>query len=71
MAVADHPNCEHIMAMKPILPADDKLRDTGGAPERGYADWKRAKIERGLEQAKDRTKMIPAEQVLRDFAPER
>jgi hypothetical protein len=71
MAVADHPNCEHIMAMKPILPADDKLRETGGAPERGYADWKRAKIERGLEQAKDRAKMIPAEQVLRDFGLER
>lgn len=70
-AVADHPNWAHIAAMKPNLPADDKLRETGGAPERGYADWKRAKIERGMEQAKDRAKMIPAEQVLRDFGLER
>ena len=59
------------MPMKPNRPADDKLRETGGAPERGHADWKRAKIERGIEQAKDRTKMNSAEQVLRDFGLER
>ncbi len=58
-------------AMKPNHPVDDKLRETGGAPERGYADWKRAKIERGLEQSQDRGSMISAEQVLRDFGLER
>ncbi|MBO9670391.1 MAG: hypothetical protein J7485_07735 [Sphingobium sp.] len=57
--------------MKPDLPAEDKIRETDGASERGYADRKRAKIERGLEQSKDRAKMIPAEQVLRDFGLER
>lgn len=71
MAVAHQPDCEHIEDMKPDRPAEDKIRETGGRSERGYADWKRAKIERGLEQAKDRAKMIPAEQVLRDLGLER
>jgi hypothetical protein len=53
--------------MTPNLPADDKLRGEAGAPERSYADWKRAKIECGLEQAQDRSTMISAEQVIRDF----
>jgi hypothetical protein len=40
---------------------DDALCET--AVEPGYAAWKRAKIERGLEQARDRSAMIPVEQV--------
>ena len=42
-----------------------------GAVERGYDDWKRAKIERGLIQARDRSGMIPVEEVLRDLTVER
>ena len=38
MAIADRTNCEHIMAMKPILPADDKLREMGGEPDLAHPD---------------------------------
>ncbi|MBO9576318.1 MAG: hypothetical protein J7494_11310 [Sphingobium sp.] len=57
--------------MKPNQPANDKLHPSEEALERGYADWKRAKIERGFIQSQDRAGMISAEQVLRDFGPER
>lgn len=33
-----------------------------------YDVWKRAKIERGMTQALDRSMMIPVEQVLRELA---
>lgn len=48
---------------------DDALGET--AIEPGYAAWKRAKIERGLEQARDRSAMIPVEQIWRDLTLER
>lgn len=57
--------------MQPNPPLNEKLDEAGGAPERGYDAWKRAKIEKGLEQAKDRDAMIPAAQILRDFGLER
>ena len=50
--------------MKPTVPPMDKLADETGIAEPGYDAWKRAKVERGLAQAKNRTAMIPAEQVL-------
>ncbi|MET0363428.1 MAG: hypothetical protein ABW169_02125 [Sphingobium sp.] len=50
---------------------DDKLHEAGGAPERGYAAWKRAKIEAALEQSRDRDAMIPADKLLRDLGIER
>ncbi len=34
---------------------------------RDYDAWKRAKIERGMAQARDRSMMIPIEQVLREM----
>lgn len=40
---------------------------TIGPVDRGYDGWKRAKIERGLVQARDRSAMIPADEVLRGF----
>ena len=40
-------------------------------PERGYAEWKRAKVERGLAQARDRNAMIPIDEVLREFGLKR
>ncbi|MCH4152551.1 MAG: hypothetical protein LKF30_11505 [Sphingobium sp.] len=49
----------------------EKLSEAGGTPERGYDAWKRAKIEKGLEQAQDRDAMIPVAQILRDFGLER
>ncbi|MEG8043496.1 hypothetical protein QP164_12480 [Sphingomonas sp. LR59] len=35
--------------------------------QRDYDAWKRAKIERGMVQARDRSMMIPIEQVLREL----
>lgn len=57
--------------MRPRQSLDEKLSETGGAPDRGYDAWKRAKIEKGLEQAKDREAMIPVARILRDFGLER
>lgn len=37
------------------------------AQEPGYAEWKRAKIERVLTHSKDRAAMIPAERIWRDL----
>lgn len=39
-------------------PETEKATDYDGAAERGYASWKRAKAETGLEQSKDGDKMI-------------
>ncbi len=55
-----------------VMRADDELPDDNGEViEPGYAVWKRAKIERGLEQARARSAMIPVEQVWRDLKLER
>ncbi len=45
----------------------EKLEADHGAVDHGYESWKRAKIERGLRQAQDRSSMISVEQVLRDL----
>ncbi|MDB5703708.1 MAG: hypothetical protein JWN66_824 [Sphingomonas bacterium] len=59
------------MASRRPVPASEKLRDEAGATDRGYDDWKQAKIERALEQAIDRESLIPAETVWRDLGLER
>jgi len=41
------------------------------APDQGYSTWKRAKIERGLEQSHDRSCMIPVERLWVDLGLER
>ncbi|MGA1799905.1 hypothetical protein VH567_14115 [Sphingomonas sp. 4RDLI-65] len=41
--------------------------ESGQRAERNYDAWKRAKIERGMAQARDRSKMVPIEQVLREL----
>lgn len=62
----------YIRGMKPHdTSLDDKLEGTGSPVERGYEAWKRDKILRGLDQARDRHKMIPAEQLWRDLGFER
>lgn len=48
-----------------------KVTGEQGSVEKGYAAWKRAKVERGLKQAKDRDSLIPAQQVWREFDLER
>jgi len=53
--------------MKPNAIPAEKVVAQEGAPELGYAAWERAKIERGLAQSRDRTTMIPVEQVWRDL----
>ena len=58
------------MATKHQVPAY-KIEDTGEAPSPGYAAWKRKQIEEAIEQAEDRSAMIPAEQVWREFGFER
>ncbi len=47
-----------------IDPAD-KIDGAEGASDCGYAAWKRAKVEHGLTEARDRRAMIPAESLLR------
>jgi hypothetical protein len=47
-----------------MKPATDPREKTDAPVERSYAAWKRAKVERGLAQAKDRTAMIPVEQIV-------
>ena len=56
--------------MKPVSDQSEKLKEDAGAVERGYTAWKRAKIERGLAESRDRDAMIPVEQVLRDLSLE-
>lgn len=58
------------MATK-AAPTDHKTADIGAPTEHGYARWKREKVERGLEQAKDRDSMIPSERVWRNLGLER
>jgi len=47
------------------LPSDETVADAG------YDAWKRAKIEAALEEAKDRSTLIPLEQVWKRFGFER
>jgi hypothetical protein len=58
------------MATKAASP-DFKTADTGETIEHGHAKWKRDKVALGLEQAKDRDSMIPAEHVWRNLGLER
>lgn len=57
--------------MKPLTDPRLKTDETDGPVERGYAAWKRTKIERGLAQAQDRRVLIPVEQILADLKLER
>ncbi len=57
------------MVTKAKLPLH-KISDTGEPKEKGYDRWKRQKIAVGLEQAKDRDKLIPAGQVWRELGLE-
>lgn len=56
--------------MKPLTDPRLKTDETDGPIARGYAAWKRAKVERGLAQAQDRGAMIPVEQILADLKSE-
>lgn len=58
------------MATKSASP-EFKTAETGEPIERGHAKWKREKVLRGLEQAKDRDSMIPSERVWRNLGLER
>lgn len=54
--------------MQPVSDLDDKLEADGGAVDRGYDAWFRAKVEKALEQSRDRSAMIPIDRVWRDFS---
>lgn len=58
------------MAVK-ARPETEEVADHDVAAERGYSSWKRAKVEVGLEQSKDRDTLIPAEEVWRELGLER
>lgn len=58
------------MATKSAL-SEFKTAESGEPIERGHVKWKREKVIRGLEQAKDRNSMIPAERVWRNLGLER
>ena len=62
--VSQLPKIGYISSMKPTASLADKLDDDIGVTEPGYEAWKRAKVERGIAQAKNRAAMTPAEQVL-------
>lgn len=48
--------------------ARDKIEPESGSVDRGHDIWARTKIERGLDQSRERETMIPLERVRRDFA---
>ncbi|MFS0773551.1 hypothetical protein [Sphingomonas sp. 1P08PE] len=48
----------------------EKVEPEPASQDAGYDAWKRAKVERGLAQSRDRATMIPVEQVLRDLSLE-
>lgn len=58
------------MTVKSILPTF-KMADTGEPVERGYKAWKAKKIEQGISESNDRSKMIPADKVWRELGLER
>jgi hypothetical protein len=53
-----------------ILPLTYKIVDTDEPVVRGHVAWKNRKINKGIEQAKDRASMIPADTVWRDLGLE-
>lgn len=58
--------------MKPNAVTDAaKVTETGESPEKGHDAWARRKIARGLTEAADRDRLIPAEKVWRDIGLER
>ena len=57
--------------MKPDHDTLGKMTEIDVPVESGYAGWKRAKVARGLAQARDRAAMIPLARVLRDLKVER
>lgn len=57
------------MKIKASAPAH-KIVDTDEPVARTYKAWKRDKVERGMEQAKDRAGLIPADKVWRDLGLE-
>ncbi len=48
--------------------AAEKVSEHAPRAERGHDVWKRGKIERGLEQSRDRSAMIPVERILDDLS---
>ena len=50
---------------------DEHLRPDGERTDADYLAWKKAKIREGLKQAKDRSKMIPADKVWAELGLER
>jgi hypothetical protein len=70
-AVAIPVASDHIRVMRSGQPDEDKISEGGGAPDRGHAAWKRAKVEAALVQAQNREAMIPAAKLLRDLGIER
>ena len=60
----------YLSSMAYVVDQRDKLDAEPVVTEAGYDAWKRAKIERGLEQSRDRAAMIPVDQVLRNLSLE-
>lgn len=59
---------QYLSDMASVIDQRDKLDAEPVVTEAGYDAWKRAKIERGLEQSRDRLTIIPVEQVLRNLS---
>lgn len=64
------PRMTYLSAMASVVDQRDKVYAEPVATEAGYEAWKRAKIERGMAQSRDRPAMIPLDQVLRNLSLE-
>ena len=53
--------------MKDDIDRRDKVGNSTCPVEHGYDAWKRAKVEHGLAQARDRASLMPIGEVLRDL----
>lgn len=58
------------MRAPPPLSLYDLLRESDAPPVPGYEEWKRAKIERVLDEMKDESTVLPAGEVWRKLGLE-
>ncbi|MET0240673.1 MAG: hypothetical protein ABW184_12335 [Sphingobium sp.] len=54
--------------MRTSITLDDKIAETSRTSDRGYAAWKRTRIEKALAHSRDRDTMISSEKLLRDLS---
>jgi hypothetical protein len=69
--LADQPRLRYLTSMKATISTSSyTIADTDEPSAPRHAEWKQAKVKRGLEQANDRASLIPADKVWRDLGLE-